>query len=142
MTYQSYLEELREVIRRVHGVDSEHVRTVAVKETSQGKTVWDGLVEIFKLKGHPSAERAYAWACGTNDPKQPRRHVIVLDSHLKSAQDAVRAAIAQERKSPEPTEQETESRKAEEPKSEAKGQDRACGLQIGAIESDGSGRQS
>lgn len=93
----TYLEELREVIRRVHGVDSEHVRTVAVKETFQGKTVWDGLVEVFDLKGHPNAERVYAWSHDTDDPDHPRRHVTVLHLHpIQSAQDAVRAAIVQE----------------------------------------------
>lgn len=93
----TYLEELREVIRRVHGVDSEHVKTIAVKETFQGKTVWDGLVEVFALKGHPKAERVYAWGHDTDDPEHPRRHVTVLHwGFINSAQDAVRAAIVQE----------------------------------------------
>ena len=114
MTYQTYLEELREAIQPVHSVDSEHIRTVAVKETFQGETMWDGLVEVFKLKGHPIAERAYAWTHETDHPNRPRRHVTVLDLHpIKSAQDAVRAAIVQEFEEVEPAEQETESRRAE-----------------------------
>jgi hypothetical protein len=95
MTYQSYLEELREVIRRVHGVDSEHVRTIAVKETIEGQPLWDGLVELFELKGHASATRAYAWA--DDKSTHPSRDITVLDMHpIKSAQDAVRAALVQE----------------------------------------------
>ena len=63
----------------------------------QGKTVWDGMVEVFSLKGHPTVFRAYAWAHDTDDPANPRRHVIVLHAHpVKSAEDAVRAAIVQE----------------------------------------------
>ena len=97
MTYESYLEELREAIRHVHGVDSDHVRTIAVKETSQGTTVWDGLVELFKLKAHPNARYAYAWAHDRDDTEHPRHHITVLEVHpIKSAQDAVRAAIVQE----------------------------------------------
>lgn len=93
----SYIGELRDVIRRLHGVDSEHVGSVPVKETFQGKTVWDGIVEVFDLKDHPTAFRIYAWAHDTDDPENPRRHVTVLHSHpIKSAQDAVRAAIIQE----------------------------------------------
>jgi hypothetical protein len=101
-----YLDELREVIRRLHGVESSHVETVPVKETFQGKTVWDGDVEVFKLHGHPKTSRAYAWAHDTDDPQKPRRHVTVL--HIPpviSPVLAVRAAIVQEFKSREQTEQ-------------------------------------
>ena len=56
----AYIEELREVIRHLHGVESKHVESVPVKETFQGKTVWEGVVEVFELYGHPMAGRAYA----------------------------------------------------------------------------------
>jgi IS1 family transposase len=35
----TYFEELREVIRRLHGVDSRHIESVPVTETFQGRTV-------------------------------------------------------------------------------------------------------
>jgi hypothetical protein len=93
----TYLEELRDAIRRIHGTESEHVESVAVKETFQGKTVWEGMVEVFDLKDHPTAARVYAWAHETDDPRNPRRHVTVLKLHpITSARDAVRAAIVQE----------------------------------------------
>ena len=93
----SYLQELQDVIRRIHGVDSKHIASVPVKEVFQGKTVWDGIVEVFDLEAHPTAFRVYAWAHDTDDPANPRRHVTVLHTHpIKSAEDAVRAAIVQE----------------------------------------------
>lgn len=98
----SYIDELREVILRLHGVDANHVTSVAVKETFQGKTVWDGVVEVFELVGHPKASKIYAWAQDTDNPLHPRRHVTVLHIHpVTSARDAVRAAIMQEFKSNE-----------------------------------------
>ena len=101
----SYIEELRDVIRRLHGAEAKHVESVPVKETFQGKTVWDGIVEIFDLSGHPNASRAYAWAHDTDDPKK-RRHVTVLHLQpIKSAEDAVRAAIAEEYRTLESTEE-------------------------------------
>jgi hypothetical protein len=101
----TYIQELRDVIRRVHGVESEHVESVPVKETFQGTTVWEGIVEVFDIKGHESAHRVYAWSHATDDPQHPRRHVTVLHLHpIKSAQDAVRAAIVQEFRSLEPAE--------------------------------------
>ncbi|HEV7486540.1 MAG TPA: hypothetical protein VGQ65_12760 [Thermoanaerobaculia bacterium] len=99
----TYVEELREVIRRLHGADAAHVESVPVKETFKGKTVWEGVVEVFDLSGHPTASRVYAWAHDTDDPNAPRRHVTVLHSHpIESARQAVRAAIVQEFKSLEP----------------------------------------
>jgi len=93
----TYIEELRDVIRRLHGVEAKHIESVPVKETFQGKTVWNGLVEVFELIGHPKASRVYAWVHDTDDPKQPRRHVTVLHVHpVTSPTLAVRAAIIQE----------------------------------------------
>lgn len=91
----TYLEELREVIRRLHGVEARHVESVAVKETFKGETVWEGIVEVFDLVGHPTASRAYAWA---HDGKHPRESsVAVLHVEpITSAAAAVRAALVQE----------------------------------------------
>ena len=101
----TYLEELRDIIRRVHGVESEHVESVPVKETFKGDTVWDGVVEVFDLIGHPKTHRVYAWAHDTDDPANPKQHVTVLHSHpIKSAEDAVKAAIIQEFRNLEPAE--------------------------------------
>jgi hypothetical protein len=68
----TYTEELRDVIRRLHGVDSTHVESVPIKETFQGKTVWEGIVEVFELHGHPKASKLYAWAYETDNPKKPQ----------------------------------------------------------------------
>jgi hypothetical protein len=101
----TYLEELRDIIRRLHGAEATHVESVAVKETFKGQTVWEGIVEVFDLVGHPTAHRVYAWANEPDDPSQKRQHVTVLHLHpVKSAQDAVRAAIVREFRSLEPAE--------------------------------------
>jgi hypothetical protein len=93
----TYADELRGVIRQLHGVESRHLESIPVKEMFQGKTVWEGVVEVFELIGHPTAVRLYAWTHVTDDPTNPRRHVTVLHSHpIKSAEDAVRAVIIQE----------------------------------------------
>lgn len=93
----SYIEELRDVIRRLHGAEATHIESVPVKETFKGETVWEGIVEVFELTGHATAHRVYAWAHETGNPDKPVRHVTVLHLHpIKSAQDAVRAAILQE----------------------------------------------
>jgi len=90
----TYIEELRGTIRRLHGVESRHVESVPVKETFQGRTVWEGVVEVFELIGHPKAPRAYAWM---QDADGKKKHVTVLHmGKVTSPVLAVRAAIVQE----------------------------------------------
>lgn len=95
----SHIREFQDVIRRLHGAESEHVASVPVVEKFREKTVWDGVVEVFDLKDHPSAFRVYAWVHDADDPDHPRRHVTVLHQHpIQSAHDAVRVAIVQDYK--------------------------------------------
>jgi hypothetical protein len=92
----SHIEELRDVIHKLHGAQATHEESVPVKEVFQGRTVWDGIVEVFHLDGHPLTNRAYAWLHDTGDPAKPK-HVTVLhiDPALSPA-TAVRAFIIQE----------------------------------------------
>jgi len=95
----TYIEELREVIRNLHGVEARYVESVPVKEMFRGETVWEGVVEVFDLIGHPTAKRVYAWAHNTDDPKRPRRHVTVLHAaSIDSPLAAVRASIVRDYK--------------------------------------------
>jgi hypothetical protein len=106
MSADSYFDELREVIRHLHGVESKHVESVPVKETFQGKTVWEGVVEVFELKGHPNASRLYAWANEAISRTDPKHYVTVLHTHpIISPVLAVRAAIVLEFRSLEPKEE-------------------------------------
>jgi hypothetical protein len=93
----SYIKELQDVIRRLHGSEASHVKTVPVKESFQGQTVWEGDVEVFDLHDHPDAPRVYAWAHKTDADGQ--RHITVLHiPPVVSPETAVRAAIIQEYK--------------------------------------------
>lgn len=71
------INELKDVIRELHGADATHIETVPVKETFQGQTVWEGDVEVFEID-HPKTSRVYAWSHPTNDPENPRQHITVL----------------------------------------------------------------
>jgi hypothetical protein len=95
----THIEELKDIIRKLHGVESTHRESVPLKEVFQGKTVWEGVVEVFSLHDHPQANTAYAWTHATNDPDIPKRSVTVL--HVPPAVSpitAVRVAIMQELK--------------------------------------------
>jgi hypothetical protein len=95
-----YIEELQNAIRSLHGCESQHVGTVPVTESFQGETVWRGEVQVFDIRGHPKAKRAYAWAHASGKDDKGKRYVAVLDlPPVTSPETAVRAAIMQEIKS-------------------------------------------
>ena len=86
---------LRQAIRDLHGLESEHLRSEPVREMFRGEVAWEGDVEVFKVFGHAKAQHAYAWSHETDAGK--RAFVAVLGvPPVNSSQDAVRAAIAAE----------------------------------------------
>jgi len=93
----THIQELRDVIHHLHGVKAKHLESVPVKEMFRGQTVWDGVVEVFRVKGHPQTDMVYAWTHATDDPKNPKRHVTVLRiPPVVSPKTAVQAAIVHE----------------------------------------------
>ena len=55
-------DQLKRAIESQHGGAATMVQSVPVQETYSGQTVWEGVVHIFDLAGHPKATRAYAWS--------------------------------------------------------------------------------
>jgi hypothetical protein len=90
-----YLDELKAKIRLLHGCEATHRQTVPVKEVFQGKTIWDGEVEVFDITSHAKAKRCYAW--GYPDEKQPAKLDVVTVLEIPpvvSPETAVKVAIA------------------------------------------------
>jgi hypothetical protein len=77
-------------VEKFAGCGSRHVESVPVKEMDGGRTVWEGVVEVFRLADHPTAKLAYGW-------KQLNNHVCTVVLGLPpvdSAATAVRAKMA------------------------------------------------
>lgn len=92
-----YIAELQNAIRRLHGVESTYLETVPVTETFEGVTVWQGEVEVFSIRGHAQASRAYAWAHASGKDDKNTRYVAVLGlPPVVSPEAAVKVAIASE----------------------------------------------
>lgn len=84
--------EIREAIETMHKCRAKYIESVDVVETFEGKTVWDGVVEVFDIKGHPKASRCYAW---TFKEDGEQRYVAVLElPPVDSPQSSVKVAIA------------------------------------------------
>jgi len=90
--------QLQHAIESQHGGAAELVQSVPVKETHANMVVWEGIVHVFDLTGHPAATRAYAWSSPIKGSDKRRFFAVLHQGAIRSPGDAVRAAIVQERR--------------------------------------------
>jgi hypothetical protein len=87
--------ELKQAVEAQHGRTATLVQAVPVHERHNGETVWDGVVHVFDLAGHPKANRAYAWSYEIGDGRR-MFFAVIHAPPITSPRDAVRAAIVAE----------------------------------------------
>jgi len=51
------VKDLAKTIYDLHGCKATWIESAPVKEIFQGKTVWEGFVQVFDLEGHAKASR-------------------------------------------------------------------------------------
>ncbi len=96
---KDYIERLKQVIFHLHKADSEWVESVPVHEVFQGQTLWKGSVEVFMLRNHPRAKRAYGWSHQVDKGNVSERFVTVLEiPPVDSPQRAVQVSVVKEMK--------------------------------------------
>lgn len=89
-------DRLRDAVERLHGCPAQLVRAVPVREAFEGRPAWDGVVHVFDLGGHRSADRCYAWSARVEGSARRRLFAVLHAPPIASPADAVRAAILQE----------------------------------------------
>jgi hypothetical protein len=89
-------DNLREAVERLHSGSATLAQSVPVRETFEGKTVWEGVVQVFDLAGHPTATRAYAWSSPIEGSTKRRLFAVLHAGRINSPLEAVRAAIVVE----------------------------------------------
>jgi hypothetical protein len=89
-------DQLKQTVESQHGGTATFAQSVPVRETFEGKPVWEGVVHVFDLVGHPKAARAYAWSSPIEGGDKRRFFAVLQMGAIKSPRDAVRAAIVQE----------------------------------------------
>src|SRR5215212_2344073 len=92
-------DQLRDAVQNMHGGTATLAQSVPVRETFQGQTVWEGVVHVFDLAGHPTATRAYAWPFPAEGSDSPRYVAVLHTDRINSPLEAVRAAIVAEHRS-------------------------------------------
>jgi hypothetical protein len=91
--------QLCEAVQNMHGGPAHLSQSVPVRETFEGKTVWEGVVHVFDLTEHPSATRAYAWSSPIEGNTERRFFAVLHTERISSPVEAVRAAIVTEQRS-------------------------------------------
>lgn len=89
------LADVRNAVERMHSGKAMLVQSVPVREESDGKVVWNGLVRVFEI-GTPASIRVYAGSMPAEGG--PKRRIFALQhtDKINSPIAAVRAAIAME----------------------------------------------
>lgn len=91
--------DLQQAVERMHHCTARLLQSVPVSEEFEGKTVWEGVVHVFDLEGHPTATRAYAWSSSIEGSDKRRFFTVLHQPPVTSPLDAVRAAIIAEQRS-------------------------------------------
>jgi hypothetical protein len=87
---REYIERLEQVIFHLHKAKPAWVESVPVHEVFQGKTVWQGDVEVFDLTGRPKAKRCYGWTFG-----EPEEFITILElPPVDPPESAVKVGVA------------------------------------------------
>jgi hypothetical protein len=91
--------QLKRGVEAQHGCRATLAQSVPVRDTFGGKPVWEGIVHVFDLAGHPTATMAYAWSSPIKGGDKRRFYAVLHVPPIASPVDAVRAAIVAERRS-------------------------------------------
>jgi len=89
---------LKHAVEAQHGCTATFVQSVPVKETFEGNTVWEGVVHVFNVHGHPQASKAYAWSSPIEGSDKRRFFAVLHVPPVTSPVEAVRAAIVAEQR--------------------------------------------
>jgi hypothetical protein len=69
---------------------------VPVTKRHGGAVVWEGIVHVFQIHGHPKANQAYAWSSPIEGSDKRRFFAVLHLPPITSPVEAVQAAIVQE----------------------------------------------
>jgi hypothetical protein len=92
------VSQLKEAVERQHNCAAHLAQSVPVSESFGGKTVWEGVVHVFRIQGHPKATTAYAWSSPIEGSDKRRFFAVLHVPPIISPVDAVRAAIVAEQR--------------------------------------------
>jgi hypothetical protein len=93
MKQKEELAALTRAVEKLHGAKAVFAGSEPVHEQFQGRTVWEGVVSLFDLKGHPTASRCYAWSVPADGTAREKFYAVLETIEVDSPSKAVRASI-------------------------------------------------
>jgi hypothetical protein len=91
-------DQLKATIERMYHCKAKLTQTVPIREKFARETVWEGVVHVFEIAGHPKATIAYAWSSPIEGSDKRRFFAVLHQPPINSPIDAVRAAIVAEQR--------------------------------------------
>ena len=86
----NWIERIQNAVEKLHNCHAAHAESVPIHEGFRGRTVWEGVVELFAIENHLQAKRSYAWEVPGPSPD----YVAVLEfPPVESPLTAVRVAL-------------------------------------------------
>ncbi len=95
-------DRLQAFVESQYGSTAHLREVVTVSEEFRGQPVWQGVVHVFDLEGHPTASVCYAWSSPVEGSDRRRFYAVLGVPPINTAADAVRAAIVADRKAGRP----------------------------------------
>jgi len=89
-------DDLKQAVERLHHCQASFLEDVVVVEKFGDKTVWQGIVSVFEIQGHPQTDKCYAWSSPVEGSTKRKYFAILHISPIDSAEKAVRASIVHE----------------------------------------------
>lgn len=90
--------ELRQAVERLNNWKASHIKDITVIEKFGEKTVWSGVVSVFKIEGNPQADKCYAWSSPIEGSTKRRYYAMLHTPPIGSPETAVRASIVHDHK--------------------------------------------
>jgi hypothetical protein len=91
------LNELKQAVDRLHSCKASPIEDVTVIAKFVDKTVWSGVVSVFRDEGHPQADKCYAWS-SLIERSMKRRYFAVLHVCGRFTREGVRPSIVHDHK--------------------------------------------
>ena len=88
--------QLKQAVEGQHGCTARLLQSVPVRERHGAATIWEGVVHVFDITGHPKAARAYAWSSPIEGSDKRQFFAVLHQGPVTSPVEAVRAAIVAE----------------------------------------------
>ncbi|MGO9373778.1 MAG: hypothetical protein ACLQBD_16940 [Syntrophobacteraceae bacterium] len=71
-------DDLKQAMERLHHCQASFLENVAVVEKFGDETVWSGVISVFLIRGHPQADKCYAWSSPIEGGAKRRYYAVLI----------------------------------------------------------------